>query len=73
MRFYRPAEGSKELQYLRERRAALGGSVPARRSVSAAIPVPAPSPIAKFAIEGRRQRDVDHDGAGPDLQRAVAR
>ena len=51
MRFYRPAEGSKEVQYLRERRAALGGSVPARRSVSAALPVPALTDVAKFAIE----------------------
>jgi pyruvate dehydrogenase E1 component len=51
MRFYRPAEGSKELEYLRERRAALGGSVPARRAVSAAIPSPALSDVSKFAVE----------------------
>jgi pyruvate dehydrogenase E1 component len=29
--FYRPAEDSEEIQYLKERRAALGGSVPQRR------------------------------------------
>ena len=51
MRFYRPLPESKELQYLRERRAALGGNLPARRTTSRSIPVPALTPLAQFAIE----------------------
>ncbi|HTF52128.1 MAG TPA: pyruvate dehydrogenase (acetyl-transferring), homodimeric type [Pseudonocardia sp.] len=38
--FLRLAEDSRELAYLRERRAALGGSLPARRRASRALPVP---------------------------------
>ena len=34
--FYRPAEDSAEMQYLRERREALGGSLPERRRKSPA-------------------------------------
>ncbi len=50
MRFYRPAADSKELQYLRERRSALGGSVPARRTASKAIAVPHLRDVAAFAV-----------------------
>jgi len=39
--FYRPVEDSPEMQYLRERRAELGGFVPARRQKAAPLPVPA--------------------------------
>jgi pyruvate dehydrogenase E1 component len=39
---YRPPEDSPELRYLRERRAALGGSLPARNAASDALPEPAP-------------------------------
>jgi len=38
--FYRPAEDSPEMQYLRERRKALGGYLPARWSKAAALAVP---------------------------------
>lgn len=38
--FYRPPEGSPEMQYLRERRAALGGHVPARRVAVASLTPP---------------------------------
>jgi pyruvate dehydrogenase E1 component len=51
MRFYRPAEDSAELQYLRERRAALGGHLPARRTASRSIAVPTITPLAQFALE----------------------
>ncbi len=44
--FYRPADDSPEMRYLRERRAALGGVVPARRSAAAPVAVP---PIARYA------------------------
>lgn len=39
--FYRPPEDSPEMKYLRERREALGGSVPARNGDAAPIEVPA--------------------------------
>ncbi len=38
--FSRPAEGSDELNYLRERRSSLGGSLPARRESAPALVVP---------------------------------
>jgi pyruvate dehydrogenase E1 component len=50
MRFYRPAPGSKEIKYLRERRAALGGSLPVRRSRSTSVAVPARGDESNFAI-----------------------
>jgi pyruvate dehydrogenase E1 component len=50
MRFYRPAYDSKELEYLRERRAALGGALPLRRAKSASVAVPARGDVSDFAI-----------------------
>ncbi len=38
--FYRPPEDSPEMQYMRERRAALGGALPARRRVTDTFPAP---------------------------------
>ena len=38
--FYRPAEDSPEIQYLKERRKALGGYLPARRQKAQALDVP---------------------------------
>ncbi len=38
--FYLPPENSPEIQYLRERRAALGGPVPSRRARKEPLPVP---------------------------------
>ncbi|MFN7941810.1 MAG: pyruvate dehydrogenase (acetyl-transferring), homodimeric type [Thermoanaerobaculia bacterium] len=38
--FYRPAESSPEIQYLLERRRALGGAVPARRAFVGSLPTP---------------------------------
>jgi pyruvate dehydrogenase E1 component len=40
MSLYRPPEDSPEMTFLRERRAALGGSLPVRRTRAAALPVP---------------------------------
>jgi pyruvate dehydrogenase E1 component len=39
--YYRPAEGSEELQYLQERRKSLGGYLPQRRTKAEALQVPA--------------------------------
>ena len=49
VKFYRPAHDSAELTYLRERRAALGGAMPARRSSAAPIAIPARDVYAAFA------------------------
>jgi pyruvate dehydrogenase E1 component len=49
-RFFRPADDSAESCYLRERRAALGGSVPARQSEAPRLGVPAAADFAAFAL-----------------------
>lgn len=52
LKFYKPAEHSREMAYLRERRAALGGFIPARRPGQAPekrIAVPALDSYGKFA------------------------
>src|SRR5690606_25399431 len=41
LQFYRPDENSREMRYLRERRNALGGSLPSRRPQARTLPVPA--------------------------------
>ncbi len=53
--FYRPAEGSVELEYLRARRAALGGSVPARKVWTVPMPPPPPTTFAEFLAGGSRE------------------
>jgi pyruvate dehydrogenase E1 component len=50
MKFYRPEETSRELAYLRERRAALGGAVPTRRRQSRPVAVPELASYAQFAL-----------------------
>ncbi|MFT3953255.1 MAG: alpha-ketoglutarate dehydrogenase [Piscinibacter sp.] len=51
LQFFRPAEDSAEMRYLKERRAALGGPVPARRGNAAAVAVPAIARFAEFALQ----------------------
>ena len=48
--FYRPAEDSAELSYLRSRRQALGGYLPARRRAAPAVAAPALETYAQFAL-----------------------
>ena len=50
LHFYRPADDSPEMQYLRARREALGGSIPSRRTTSAPVAVPAREAYAGFAL-----------------------
>jgi pyruvate dehydrogenase E1 component len=52
LEFFRPAEDSAEIQYLRARRAALGGYMPVRRRASVALPVPPLQSYAEFALRG---------------------
>jgi pyruvate dehydrogenase E1 component len=51
LRFYRPEPDSPEMHYLRERRAALGGPLPARKGDSPALPVPALQAWGGFALQ----------------------
>jgi pyruvate dehydrogenase E1 component len=51
LEFFRPAEDSEEIRYLRSRREALGGFMPARRTKAAAVAVPPLESYAKFALE----------------------
>ena len=53
MRFLRPHENSRELEYLRERRAALGGSLPVRQTRASPILVPPLPSYARFALEAQ--------------------
>jgi pyruvate dehydrogenase E1 component len=48
--FLKPADTSAEMKYLHARRNALGGCLPRRRSAAAAVPVPALSTYAQFAV-----------------------
>jgi pyruvate dehydrogenase E1 component len=50
LEFCKPAEDSRELQYLRSRRAALGGYLPARRRTSESVAVPALPSYGQFAL-----------------------
>jgi pyruvate dehydrogenase E1 component len=49
--FYKPADDSAEMRYLMSRRQALGGSLPARRSDCAPVPVPSLDATSAFALQ----------------------
>ena len=55
--FYKPPEDSPEMQYLRSRRAALGGSLPARRRTAEPLPVPELSAF-QSQLDGTGEREV---------------
>jgi pyruvate dehydrogenase E1 component len=55
--FHKPADDAPEMQYLRERRAALGGSLPQRRVEAPALPVPELSAF-KAQLEGTGEREI---------------
>jgi pyruvate dehydrogenase E1 component len=48
--FYRPPDNTPEMQYLKDRRAALGGALPARRSVDRRLTLPPIESYAQFAL-----------------------
>ncbi|MFY3383801.1 alpha-ketoglutarate dehydrogenase [Paracidovorax sp. MALMAid1276] len=49
--FYKPAEDSAEMQYLRSHRQALGGYLPRRDTTCEVLPVPAIESYAQFALQ----------------------
>jgi len=55
--FYKPSESTPEMRYLRERRAALGGSLPARKVVEETLEVP---PLSTFQrlLESTGDREI---------------
>ena len=55
--FYRPAEDSAEMQYLRKTRDKLGGPVPQRRARSISIPTPSLD-VLKAILDGSGDREV---------------
>ncbi len=57
MPFYRPADDSPEMRYLRERRAALGGAVPRRRPAAAPVRPPSLEQFDEF-LKGSGGREL---------------
>jgi pyruvate dehydrogenase E1 component len=55
--YYRPPEDSPELEYMRRRRASLGGSLPARKADFTAMKVPALSTFKK-QLESSGEREI---------------
>ncbi len=55
--FYRPAADSPEMNYMRERRAQLGGQLPARRAKATSLPAPARSTYAS-QLKGSGKREI---------------
>ncbi len=49
--FFKPADDSAEMRYLREHRAALGGAMPQRETACEVVPVPAIDAYASFALK----------------------
>jgi pyruvate dehydrogenase E1 component len=67
LKFYKPGEDSAEMKYLRARRAALGGPLPARPNhtrAQAQLPVPAAAAFAKFAFDAPRMEKGEEDASG---------
>ena len=55
--FYRPAEDSPEIRYLRERRAALGGALPKRTATAPAMEIPGLENFGEF-LKGTDRTEV---------------
>ena len=49
--FFKPAEDSAEMRYLREHRSALGGAMPKRETACDVVPVPTIDSYAQFALK----------------------
>ncbi len=70
--YYKPAEDSREMQYLRERTAAMGGFVPQRRAKADPLTIPALS-IFEALLEGSGERDMSTTMAFVRLLNALVR
>ena len=70
--FYRPAEDSPEIQYLKSRRAELGGSLPARKPSKEALEVPPLSAFEKVTA-GSGEREISTTMAFVQLLQTLCR
>lgn len=50
LRFYKPAEDSPEMEYMRKSREALGGALPIRKDDAATVPIPSLADYGQFAL-----------------------
>ncbi len=55
--FYRPAEDSEEIHYLKERRRELGGALPSRRTQGDALGIP-PLSVFQRLLDGTGEREI---------------
>jgi pyruvate dehydrogenase E1 component len=55
--YYKPPDDAPEMQFLRQQRAALGGSIPARRRRAKPLPVP-DLDLFKSQLEGTGEREI---------------
>jgi pyruvate dehydrogenase E1 component len=55
--FHKPADDAPEMKYMKERRAALGGSLPQRRTEAPPLPVPELSAF-KAQLDGTGEREI---------------
>jgi pyruvate dehydrogenase E1 component len=69
LKFYKPGEDSAEMKYLRARRAALGGPLPARHTTHKPLPVPAAAAFARFAFEPQIAKG---EGGGSEMSSTTA-
>ena len=70
--YYKPAEDSDEMQYLRERTEALGGFLPQRRQQSTPLEIPDIS-MFKAVLEGSGEREISTTMAFVRLLSALVR
>jgi len=56
-KYFKPAEDSPEMKYMRERRRALGGSLPARKNVAAPLEIP-PLSIFEPMLAGSGEKEM---------------
>ena len=61
--FYRPSENSPEMKYMKARREALGGYLPARRRESESLAIPDLS-VFDAVLKVRVARAINHYGDG---------
>ena len=71
--FYRPADDSAEIQYMRERRKQLGGYLPERKMRAPKLEPVNEELFKEFYKRNGGAQGFDHDGAGADDRQAAAR
>jgi pyruvate dehydrogenase E1 component len=70
--FYKPADDSVEMKYLKERRAALGGPVPSRPTGAPAMEVPTLEQYSRF-LKGSKGKDVSTTFGFVEMMRALCK